>query len=855
MNRLFVILSLMFFIVTAVDSQTLLTGRVVSGESHKPLARVSVVAEDNAQKPLAYALTKSDGTFTLKVAEGTSYESLTFSLIGYAKLSVKAGQFTGGQTIVMNQEAYLLQEVEVRSQRIRQRNDTLSYGVRLFSQKQDRSIADVIAKMPGLEVTGDGVIRYQGKAISHFYIEGMDLMGRQYAMASENLSAKKVKEVQVLLNHQDVKTLQGTNFSDRAALNLVLEDDAKGAWTGFLEAGLGTTMQESDADRLLRDGRLMGMMFGGRMQSLSMYKWNNTGKSIKDEVRNLANDNQAIEGMPNITSNITLDAPDLAANRYLMNDSRLMATNWLRKIGKDGSVRLQLSGYLDQTTGNRTTETTYSDALGGIIMRETEHGENNASEWKGELEYKYDGKHLYVSNVIGGYIDFNNSWAETQINSITLRQEASPHRRWISDNLQIVKSTGNSQSLQLNGYAGYNYQPGTLLLADNTVQHVDQHDAKVSTSLTFQHKLLKRLNVSYLAGFDYSRQKFYVWHEGTARKNDGYTLLNTHVRPSLSMKTGALTYNASADIRLLNRHFGALTDTRLVAEPSLSVLYKMTARLQARVSYDYGVAPSSLPSMTLIPLFDSYRSSTTGTGDFFMSGRHKGLLRMEYSDPLRGLFCFLDGLFVCQDMMPVYNSSLNGIIYHREATGSYSNYQTWLLKGRVSKSLGSMRGLVSVNGDVQSNHYVAMMQGQQQAFRSDVYQAGAFFSLRPFGFLSIEEKSLYMHNRLVCKDNRNLDRPALLCFKHNLKLYLTLDKWQIGWTHDIYHSNDHSVSFTYFSDLQISYTTKTYEIGMMMGNIFGSNSYERRLTNTDATVCVVNSLRPRELMIKASLNL
>ena len=51
-------------------------------------------------------------------------------------------------------------------------------------------------------------------------------MGSQYALASENLSADKVKEVQVLENHQAIKSLRDVSFSEQAAINLVLKDEA-----------------------------------------------------------------------------------------------------------------------------------------------------------------------------------------------------------------------------------------------------------------------------------------------------------------------------------------------------------------------------------------------------------------------------------------------------------------------------------------------------------------------------------------------------------------------------------------------------------------------------------------------------
>lgn len=68
----------------------------------------------------------------------------------------------------------MLKEVKVSAQRLLRSGDTLTYSVSSFRQGQDRSLADVITKMPGLEVKANGQIEYQGKAISKFYIEGLD---------------------------------------------------------------------------------------------------------------------------------------------------------------------------------------------------------------------------------------------------------------------------------------------------------------------------------------------------------------------------------------------------------------------------------------------------------------------------------------------------------------------------------------------------------------------------------------------------------------------------------------------------------------------------------------------------------
>lgn len=246
-------------------------------------------------------------------------------------------------TITLVESSFKLREVSVSSQRIKGTGDTLTYSVTGFRQKQDRSIADVIAKMPGMEVKADGRIEYQGRAINKFYVEGLDLMGAQYGIANKNISADKVVSVQVMQNHQPVRSLRGVSFTDQAALNIVLKDEAKAVWNGAADVGLGY------GDDFLYDCRLMGMRFNKKFQTLMMYKNNNTGKDIATEVLDLtAQANEISES--GIVSMPVTGTPQLNSERYTFNKSHLAAGNWLWRTGQNTELRLQEMVSLTQTT-------------------------------------------------------------------------------------------------------------------------------------------------------------------------------------------------------------------------------------------------------------------------------------------------------------------------------------------------------------------------------------------------------------------------------------------------------------------------------------------------------------------------
>ena len=89
------------------------------------------------------------------------------------------------KNITLLEKKTQLREVVVKAPQIIQRGDTLSYRLSSFAGKGDYTLRDAMKRLPGIEVTSSGSIKYLGKDISNFYIEGMDLLGGQYNVATK----------------------------------------------------------------------------------------------------------------------------------------------------------------------------------------------------------------------------------------------------------------------------------------------------------------------------------------------------------------------------------------------------------------------------------------------------------------------------------------------------------------------------------------------------------------------------------------------------------------------------------------------------------------------------------------------
>lgn len=98
-------------------------------------------------------------------------------------------------------------------------------------------------------------------------------------------------------------------------------------------------------------------------------------------------------------------------------------------------------------------------------------------------------------------------------------------------------------------------------------------------------------------------------------------------------------------------------------------------------------------------------------------------------------------------------------------------------------------------------------------------------SMRPCKWFYFEESSSYSQSwqRSVVEGQSN---PIYRSFYHTLNLFFQPGSWQLKMTNECSHSKDGSVSFNIYSDAQLSYKTKAYELLLTCKNLWGENKRE-----------------------------
>lgn len=845
LKRFSVILIIFICFTTSLFAQTAYNGVVRDSISNEGLWHVSIVAY-NGRSIVAYTFTDNNGAFRINIPEGKKATSLTFTNIGYAKKAIDASKFKNGQTILLNEQMTELKEVKVKSNGIHLNNDTLSYTVNMFKQAQDRSIADVLARMPGINVEENGAILYQGKPISKFYVEGMDLVSSKYAQVSENLGADKVKRVEVLQRHQPVKMLRGKQFSDQTALNIVLSDDAKSQWNGSMELGCGAQTQKSIGEDVLYNARLTTMMFGRNIQSVSMYKANNTGKDIAHEIRDLAQFDYGTAETTHWVSDITSSTAELAAERSNFNSTHLAATNWLKRFNEDSNIRLQMTYLFDNTIGQRSHQTQYMDIMGMPVVEEEYTTSKYRREAKGELQYKKNSSQTYIDNTIRVSMNWNTSTAQTTLNGISLNQKVQPRQRNITDVFAFKHMYGNEKIFGFNASLGYDYMPSMLALIDGNIQRLNITRLRGIATTEYRVRIsgfsiVNKLGVEAVQ--DKAKQSI-ATSEPTSQAMSSY---DAYLRPSLSYGRGK--FNASAALPL-RYSFRKLCDTHcngLLFEPTASVSYAFNAATDVSLAASHNVTPYNFHTVCTLPYFSSYISRMAGTGTMENVHIDRMSAYFKYGNPITGLFLNANASYIALNNNPVFAGTMDGSIHVVSTTDMRSDTRQKSLSAQLTKSFALGRFSASLGGDVYLYNYDVLLDNRLVPFSMNTLSGNMKLSYTPVNEVSVEWTS-NMLGSVQQNSESDAQHTETTSFRHTMKVDVTPGKWRFAWLNELYHSNDHSVNTAFFSNVSIRYVARRYDITLQANNIFGSTTCDRLVMTPSTITHYTCALRPREIL-------
>ncbi len=657
-----IVILLTVFLFHIADAQNVIEG-TIKDTNNIPLCRINVLIYKIPTNDLvSFAVSDENGYFKTNIkTEGDSLFLEINSLL-YKKEIVKIANKSQALVFNLKPDVKQLETVLIKAPPIERKSDTITYLVNSFAKKQDRTIEDVLKRMPGIEVESDGKILYQGVPIQKFYVEGLDLMNGRYSMVSKNLPGNAVGTVEVLENYQPLKILQGRVASVQPSLNLKLKRKVTVTGTAKIASGLSP---------FLWDINFTPMIFNKKIQLLASYQTNNTGNNISRQLDRLSfqeiiNRNNYPAENTDLLNIIEVPSIDISQKRYLNNRIHLINFNNLLKMSNDLNFRSNIF-YVNNFEQEKaiSLHTIYSPA-DTISFNESYDNKNREQYLSADFSINRNTKNNYLENVFKIKIKWNDDMGMINRNSEIIDQQLYSPVQKFSNSLYSVIPSGkhlityrsyisidNNRQI-LNVYPG---QFNILLNNGNDYKKTSQiyYLKRFFTENSFGRIIeYKSLLISPKIGFTYRRQlletEVYIVDSTTQKLTKGFVnkIDGRHYRiyfnTGIQFRIGRFTVNSfvplSWQIFYLNNLYSDYSDNlnKVFFAPSIAVYYKFVRYWRIRGSWIYNNDVQEINSLHDGFIFYNYRTIRQNAIPLTVSSSQSYAFYISYRNPVTTLF-------------------------------------------------------------------------------------------------------------------------------------------------------------------------------------------------------------------------
>lgn len=871
-----------FVSLTAV-AQVSVSGTVIDKPENEPLAGASVIVRGADGKIRKFATTKADGAFALSLPSVGGCR-MEVSMMGFARQTFALDSVSLPLTVYMEPGTIELKEVAVKAERIREQGDTITYGVSTFAQAQDRSIGDVLKRMPGINVEKSGKIQYQGEDINKFYIEGSDLLGGKYGIATNGINHEDVGAVEVMENHQPMQVLAGLSFSDKAAINLKLKNKAKATWTLHGSVGGGYSWQPGGA---VWDSEVFAMAVMPSFQNITTFKTNNIGEDLSRQTTDFFASRRGTELSQYVGVSLP-GVPALSRKRTLFNRSVLVSTNNLWKFGR-GEFKAQVDYSFNRVTANADNVTTYfltgaassgdNSAEGGRVVTENRSGVDRSHSLAGKFIYELNRKTAYINNTLTAGVDWDDIRLGI-IGSLTNTQSASLPDYYVGNKFKMIKrfngAGGKTHLVTFNSVNEWESQPQTLTVAMDSGsgasmrQHIGDHAFLTHESAAYAFSL-KGVTVSLEGGLKaYVRSMNSEFQESDAPErsdvpDDSGTaftnVVNTnyftlYASPRFEYWVRRVNFTLTAPLSLTRYTFDkALADrSEGYFSPSLSMNWKPNNRLSLTLRGKLGRSPMNLNLIQPSFIMTDYRSLRRGVDDFYSSSSRSLSFNGSYRHTRSGLFANAMVIQSWSHLPYTLSQQLYGDYIVYSYTSAKSDSKNFIANGSLGKTLDFMRGSVNLNGSFNRSESHLLSEGRGVNSVGLSWLAGARVSGAVARWLSVDYKFSLSSSRLTMNDVKaswleSMENEMLINIMPSRKW-----EWHIIGEHYRNELEADNFKNVFLLDTKLVFKPgRRIEFSARLSNIFNERTYDYKTYNQLSSFESRRYLRGRELLISIIL--
>ena len=257
------------------------------------------------------------------------------------------------------------------------KKDTVEFNASSFRVGANAMLKDLLLRMPGMEITPEGKVKFNGKEIDKITVGGRTFFFDDQSTALNNLPASVVDKIRVIDRDSEETRASGIEDGDKErVLDVGLKKEYEKGWFGNLGVKGGTTLSGKADDSPLRDDR--GFLWGGNAL-VSAY-------TEKDQVTLIAN-GQNIDDTGTVYGTMGEDGEFTTVNQGLSTAAQLgfnANTSRIKEVESTVSVNYKNT---DTDSANQAGRTTYLED-GNLVSSTQDRGKQFASSLNANVELK-----------------------------------------------------------------------------------------------------------------------------------------------------------------------------------------------------------------------------------------------------------------------------------------------------------------------------------------------------------------------------------------------------------------------------------------------------------------------------------
>jgi hypothetical protein len=858
-------------------SQTVIKGNIKDFEKTL-VPNISVVVYDINENLLAYAISDFDGNYSLTFSTNLKNVDLKIKGFNFETISETIVNTSQIKNFVLKPSVTQLKEVILKESIIQQKGDTISYNVASFASEKDRTLADVLSKMPGIDVLPDGKILYQGKPINKYYIEGLDLLEGKYNLANKNLPFNQVSKVQVLENHQPIKLLDSLTFSDNAALNIKLKNIV--SFTGQAELGVGT-------NPLLYHANITPMLFSKTKQVIVSYQGNNIGNNISNQnkvltIEDLIDKFDANNEKEDWLSIQTLSKPSFSEKRWLNNNTHLASVNFLQKLKNELQLKVNVSYFNDYQQQNGYTQTNFYTLTDTIKLLEIKQNKIFTNNLDANFTLEQNTKKKYLKNKFQYKVFWDSQTGYLNTNNLEVKQRLSNQFFTVNNDFKRIFGIGK-QLFTLHSNVVLSKTPQNLLVSpgqfEDLINNGDNYEflkqnvksTKLMTNNVLHFtKALHSFTINQRVGFLYENENLdseifvtnTILNSSGFQNNLSFNKYKIYLDLQIQYKKNnwQLQFKAPVNSYFFKwQNIQSLNNqkNKLVFEPKINISNELNAFWKISTSYNRSYQFGKTNQIYNGYILTNYRNIQRFNAVLPESSSNSYNLGVTYKNPVTSWFGYVFYTFSNTLNNILYNSSINQAGASEVQTVNVDNKRkTHNLNFRLSKYISNIKSNFTLNSSLTNSSFFQLINNDLNEISNNNLMLDFKIDSEISDWFEVEVKSNIGFSKNKIEDSKN---KTIVNQLHALNLnFYPKEQHYFTFNTEFLINNSFNKNNKYnFLDFLYRYTWKKKNIDFefQLNNVFNTESYTT-ISVSDFSYIETNfQLRPRQVFFKMRFSL